>query len=62
MLNRSEPQVSFKKLRQFLLRFIRMTAKPETIVIIKQSTFSLSLLAKMYPAELTEFILKGEIL
>jgi hypothetical protein len=62
MLNKSEPQVSFKKLRQLLLRFIRFGAQPENIVIIKQSIFSLSLLAKMYPAELIEFIIKGEIL
>jgi hypothetical protein len=38
-----------------------MTAKPEHLIIIKQTAYSMFLLTKMYPAELLDFLIKGEV-
>lgn len=43
------------------MRFVKLEANPDNLVIIKQSTFSLYLLAGMFPASLVDFIINGGI-
>lgn len=61
MLNKANPEQSFIKLRQILMRFVKLDPTPDNLVIIKQSTFSLYLLAGMFPAKLVDFIINGGI-
>lgn len=59
ILHKSDPQIAYKKLRQFLIRFLRLEIKQENGKIFKVAAYSLVMLTKMFPIDLLEYLIKG---